>query len=577
MSQERRTRPVRATVAEKRRASERLKEEPASKRRDSGTPKSARLEKARLKNIKAPTPEAPAKQEEVIVLPSRVVEGQSLPTLREPQPKDLSDSEFKSIAESGVIAASVERSRKNWMGDMFELYWSGKNKKKKNATEEDKKAEAERKAEEKSRKPHMPRIGACKMIVEPHIFDIELFTAKDTASQPNNTANQQFVQYGPQYTAPNPPAPGFASSPYRPSPLQQAPAVPAHQDTPRPTSQASQPLPPSQSSQNTPAPTVSQNGNAAQRDQAPTPQAQSQGNSKPQAQPQTQREAVKQDPVIHMLAQRAATDQELKQVMTIVATGKASPQQLEFFQRHIDELTKIARKNEEAERKRNELKAAPPATAARPVQPPAAPIRLSQTTNGHHQTASAATSRPSTPSQNQPSTQQQPPLQPQPQPRPPHPNQYTYQHSAPKPPKPVPAFSNVVLEFKDQANVRYLFPRYSILEYLPGFKSCICSFLVVRKFPTRPPDESSAPASGTKKAKKEVVEEKEVYQPVTVKFSAADTQTLAILAKVVAPQEEVRQYMEDVMARAERAKEGVLAWRLPRRKGGFGMDGVEDS
>lgn len=99
----------------------------------------------------------------------------------------------------------------------------------------------------------------------------------------------------------------------------------------------------------------------------------------------------------------------------------------------------------------------------------------------------------------------------------------------------------------------------------------------MRKFPTRPPDESSAPASGTKKAKKEVVEEKEVYQPVTVKFSAADTQTLAILAKVVAPQEEVRQYMEDVMARAERAKEGVLAWRLPRRKGGFGMDGVEDS
>jgi hypothetical protein len=506
----------------------------------------------------------------VVVLPSRVVEGVPLPTLKEPQSKDLSDSEYKSIVESGVIAASVERSRKNWIGEMFEVYWSAKNKKKKNATEEEKKAEAERKTEEKGRKPHMPRVGACKMIVEPHIFDVELFTAKDIASQPNNSANQQFVQYGPPNTASNTPAPAYASSPYRPSPLQQAPSVPTHPESARPLSQPSQP------SQNAAASTVPKNGNTAQRNPVPAPQPQSQGRSTPQSQPQTQREPPKQDPVIHMLAQRAATDKELKDVMTIVATGKASQQQLEFFQRHIDELTRISRKNEEAERKRNEAKAALSATTSIASHPVPAQVQPSKPTNGHHQEASPVTSRPSTPSQNQISSQQQQ-LQPQAQPRQPHPNQYTYQHSAPKAAKPVPTLSNVVLEFKDQANVRYLFPRHSILEYLPGFKSCICSFLVVRKFKTAPDDSSTPATTASKKAKKEVVLEREVYQPVTIKFSAADTQTLAILAKVVAPQEEVRRYMEDVMARAERAREGVLAWRLPRRRAGVGMDGAEDS
>jgi len=79
---------------------------------------------------------------------------------------------------------------------------------------------------------------------------------------------------------------------------------------------------------------------------------------------------------------------------------------------------------------------------------------------------------------------------------------------------------------------------------------------------------------GKKEDEKE--EEREVYQPVTVRFSAGDTHTLGILAKVVAPLEEVRTYMEGVMSRCERAEEGFLALRLPRRKGGVGMDGVEE-
>ncbi|CAD0091158.1 unnamed protein product [Aureobasidium mustum] len=44
------------------------------------------------------------------------------------------------------------------------------------------------------------------------------------------------------------------------------------------------------------------------------------------------------DPVILLLASRAADNAELKALMRIVATGNASQQQFRIFQRHIDEL-----------------------------------------------------------------------------------------------------------------------------------------------------------------------------------------------------------------------------------------------
>lgn len=44
------------------------------------------------------------------------------------------------------------------------------------------------------------------------------------------------------------------------------------------------------------------------------------------------------DPVILLLASRAADNAELKALMRIVATGNASQEQFRIFQRHIDEL-----------------------------------------------------------------------------------------------------------------------------------------------------------------------------------------------------------------------------------------------
>ncbi|KAI5809766.1 hypothetical protein DFH27DRAFT_159615 [Peziza echinospora] len=48
------------------------------------------------------------------------------------------------------------------------------------------------------------------------------------------------------------------------------------------------------------------------------------------------------DPVIQLLATKAATDPELKSLMRIVAVGGASTEALKVFQRHIDELTPAA-------------------------------------------------------------------------------------------------------------------------------------------------------------------------------------------------------------------------------------------
>src|SRR5215469_14720874 len=242
MSQERPSRPVRASVAEKRRASERLKEEPASKRRVS-TPK---IERPKPKATPIPTPETPVKEDIVVILPTKVAEGKPLPTLKEPQPNTLSDSEYQSIAESGVLAASVARSRQKWLHDgFFEKYWSkAVYRSKKNMTEDEKKAEAEGKAQTKVPRPTMTKSGTCKLIVEPHVFDVTLYTVKDPAPQ-----TQQFVPYGPPYASPATPAPTYNSSPFRHSPLQQASSTPSQQATSRSPPQNNHQAPPASNPQ----------------------------------------------------------------------------------------------------------------------------------------------------------------------------------------------------------------------------------------------------------------------------------------------------------------------------------------
>ncbi|TDZ17914.1 hypothetical protein Cob_v009222 [Colletotrichum orbiculare MAFF 240422] len=117
------------------------------------------------------------------------------------------------------------------------------------------------------------------------------------------------------------------------------------------------------------------------------------------------------------------------------------------------------------------------------------------------------------------------------------------------PPPSRPDISGVCLDFTGGNGDRYLFPKYSILEYLPGGQQVIASFLIVRRG-------SQLEYGGDAKL--------DYYQPVTIRLYAQSARFLEYLSRVVAPQDEVRRYMEDVMDNMTRAEYVILAMRLPR-------------
>lgn len=117
------------------------------------------------------------------------------------------------------------------------------------------------------------------------------------------------------------------------------------------------------------------------------------------------------------------------------------------------------------------------------------------------------------------------------------------------PPAPKPDISAIALEFAGGNGDRYLFPKFSILEYLPGGQQVIASFLIVRKG-------SRLEYGGDA--------ELDYYQPVTIRLFAPNGRHLEHLHRVVAPQEEVRRYMDDIMDNMTRAEYVLLAMRLPR-------------
>lgn len=260
------------------------------------------------------------------------------------------------------------------------------------------------------------------------------------------------------------------------------------------------------------------------------------------------------DPVIQMLAERAATDPDLKALMKTVANGEATPEQLRKFQAHIDELTRIQKLREEA---RSQQAAQPPPP---PPPPPTATASPVPQTNGNvaahpiPPTPTAPKAAPvSTPTSAKPETPSQPP---QPQ---------ALRSKGPVP-STKPDMTHVVFEFAGGNGDRYQFPRHSILEYLPGGQ-VIASFLIVRK--------------GSAADSLSYDPELDYYQPITIRLYAYQGRQLEALQKVVAPAEEVRRYMDDVMDHATRAEYVLLAMRLPKDKEQTPpvevMDGIEPS
>ncbi|KAI2638351.1 hypothetical protein GGS21DRAFT_434753 [Xylaria nigripes] len=112
-----------------------------------------------------------------------------------------------------------------------------------------------------------------------------------------------------------------------------------------------------------------------------------------------------------------------------------------------------------------------------------------------------------------------------------------------------PDIAAVVLEFAGGSGDRYLFPKYSILEYSADGTEVVASFLIVRR--------GSKLEYGGDRAL-------DYYQTATIRIQSQFAKVLENLARVVAPQDEVQRYMDDVMDNMTRAEYVLLAMRLPR-------------
>lgn len=500
----------------------------------------------------------------------------------------------------------------------------------------------------------MIKLGSCSFVVGPHHFQVMLYTVRDhplpkafpqspaatqrsspaanrSVSTPEpvkhqprpmlvpSTASQQDLRHVPS-------TPGILPSHSRiapsPTPLQPSVAQPSQQPQ-SPAQQQSQSLSQDQTGQQ-PTSTHADTWLNQPREQgtpqqaAPRIQPQSQPQSPSPAQvqpsPQAQQPAPRtsQDPVIQMLATRAASDSELKALMQIVASKKADQTQLRRFQTHIDELNAIinARNtpstvSQSRPSSSQSLTQQPgPSPSIRPQTnvPASTPVNNPPKPHVHPRLTSLASS--STPYQ-------------------PSPLQHSFVHSPAKaePKAMVFEFLTAPAHSTHFSHVatgdRYLFPPNTILEYTAGGTTVIASFLAIKMVDTneafvdlatgkqgagrgkynKKQENDKAPEGGNADGRKLCAGEvsqvpgtpdaqengrngpgggsatnaknssvQEFYQPVTIKLCSPYPRVLDPLARVVHPPEEVRKYMDDIMNRFPRAgaPDVHLALRLPK-------------
>ncbi|KAL6859931.1 hypothetical protein ACO1O0_003955 [Amphichorda felina] len=553
-----------------------------AKRRHS-TPRERSEEPAAVPPVDEPPPPPP--------LPRSVQAGKPLPTVEDTQPDDLSSKEYQSIGESGVLAESLSRSRHKWIHDgLFEKYWTKPHKRKGVVNEDPKNPPKE----------SMAKVGTVTISIEPHIIEATMFVVKDPKPRPNQQPHQSqpqsqarpIIQYGP----PNASATGCPAitSPELSTKATFYTCFVARPPGPVPNVgvTTSQPLPPRPAATPSPGPS---------KPATSTPAA----SAAPAAKPATN------DPVIALLAQRASADAELRDLMKRVAVGQAKQHELNHFQTIINQLNAEYKRgggqqgpsadrllvdgrtvryfadevcaildivlasnpNQRASDLRPPLRSDPLVvllvksalddkrtkemcrriSTGKPGFTDATDLkdildklhRDSKTTSQSSPASSQARQAPPVAAPNglpnghlqAPATQGAN-----------HPNPQALRSKGP-PPATKPDISAVVFDFG--TGDRYLFPKFSILEYLPANsgQQVLASFLIVRKG-------SMSEYGGDP--------ELDYYQPVTMRLYTHTGRHLENLARVVAPQDEVRRYMDDVMDHMTRAEYILLAMRLPR-------------
>ena len=425
---------------------------------------------------------------------------------------------------SGVLAASIELSRQKLKEGAFDRYWE-KPTKKKTVFEAP-----------NPPKETMTRVGACSLIIEPHVFDITLYTVKENpiayaAPQPPPLSSPQYNPFAtaatyPPYNYNTPPTPpkyqsqkGNHSSQTTLPPFREGFAQFGPQGPP-PMDRAPIPVPASIVDPKLPS----------------LPAARSTGQ---QVGAKDQNGEPKQDPVIQMLATRAASDHGLKTLMKVVASGQASETQLKDFQDHIDELNTLL--------KSQPISTEPSQDESRPQPPPRSgqehlSVVVPTSTPDNSWTQIPSTAPYSTPAAKFPPIKTEPSAKIQ---------SFTAPSVGLKSPYTVhkPEISSIVFDFGGTGD-RFSFPRFSILEYLYGGTQVIVSFLVIRRGSTAKPEKYK--------------DNRNYYQPVTMRLSTSHPKVLEPLAKVVAPPDEVRRYMDSVFDKMSPADTVFLATRLPR-------------
>ncbi|TGJ81728.1 hypothetical protein E0Z10_g7057 [Xylaria hypoxylon] len=669
--------------------------EHVSKKRNS-TPPDASSTSTPPSALNSPQPADPIAQEQPpppptsTPLPKSLQPGQPLPTVEKPQPDDLSQKEYQSIQESGVMAESLSRSRQKWINDgVFEKYWT-KPTKRKGVVKEDSNNPA---------KDTMAKIGQVTITVEPHVLEATMYAVKDPKPAPtSNSSFRPVIQYGPPNGAmPPPPKPTTTSAtaaspspatiappskaqtsvqaalPTQPVPppkednkpaTQQHPSIPAappsasplsrHIDLHRPQLPASidnpssvvsprglesvlaAPQPahapvPGPAHPRPPQPPLSQPSTPSGHQlHAPTASStplgtgtslpiSSVGAAKvtPAASKPAQPPASGADPIIVTLAERASEDPHLRDLMKRVAVGEAAAHELAHFQRIIDQITLDYKKKgglqgpspdrlvvdgktvkyfaDEVRAIVDIVLASNPAQRSGDLRPPpgidpliillvketldkpAVKTLVQRIADGKSRYTDAIELKthldrlntivrqelkaPLPVATNPQATPQSTPTQPKgedaskksPAPTP------TQSQSAPAaqqalrskgpPPSTKPDIAAIVLEFAGGTGDRYLFPKYSILEFSTEGTQVVASFLIVRRG-------SKLEYGGDRTL--------DYYQPVTLRLHSHSPKVLENLARVVAPQDEVQRYMDDVMENMTRAEYVLLAMRLPR-------------
>ncbi|MCJ1391028.1 hypothetical protein MMC18_003889 [Xylographa bjoerkii] len=500
-------------MSERRKPSTRYRGEPPPKRR-----------------LSTPSPPPKPKAASPVVrldeaIPSKLRGGQPLPTSTKPPDIGLPRRQFQDIRESGVLASSLERSRHQWLIEgIFERYWVKPSKKRSQEFPN-------------PSKESMIKLGSCSMIVEPHVFEVTLYTVKENP-----------FTFLPPVGQPQIPVP-LHTTPYQGSSVVTAGSVPQpiasqlnqtpYQLSPQHAGSSSQPsLAPfhegfAQFEPQGLSSTITGHSGTSTRIPSTFVPAQSPSLHRTSS-TTTQDSNTNSDPVIQMLAARAATDHDLKSLMKVVAQGDASPDQLKIFQKHIDELKSIIDQQINRSTTENASTGKPSDADMR------SSIPVYNSTSDHVLSARPAntqilTTHPSVGIKTEPLSQYYS-----------QPSQYL-KAKGPVPPR--QETYAIAFEFTAGIGDRYLLPKYSILEYLPGNTQVLMSFLVTRK--------GNAAASGKYK------DSLYYYQPVTIRFSAQSPRTLEPLSRVVAPIEEVQRHMSDVMKKMTAAEEVYLVTQLP--------------